>query len=62
MNTDLEDTPASPELQVVLDEHRTRFADYESLFQDDSSEIKEPIGQTCDRLLCFQVRDSKDNP
>jgi len=59
--------PVVPELQTApdtggqaSDDYRVRFAHYESLFQDDMGEIREPVGQMCNRLLCFQVKDAED--
>lgn len=52
--------PISPERQAEADELRNRSALYETLFQDDSGKIEEPVGQTCSRLLCFQIEDAED--
>lgn len=43
------------------DKYLARFGQYETLFQDDTGEIREPVGQACDRLLCFQVKDVEDH-
>lgn len=65
--TQEEINPVTPTLQMEpvagvpsTNEYSVRFADYESLFQDEAGEITELTGQTCGRLLCFQTEYAED--